>query len=80
MKDEWHYGGRYYHLLNVSGQDYSWELEEVAPTPSRGTVLSTNLTDDGEFTFEAHTTDPLPMALVHRFVTEMMAEGRHAHD
>lgn len=72
MKDEWHYGGRYYLLTQYTDpESIGWELEDVAPTPGRGEVLDAKLhDDDGSLTVRVWTSDPLPIELVHRFVTE----------
>ncbi|MEV0766422.1 hypothetical protein [Nocardia sp. NPDC050435] len=74
-EEPWEYDGRYYTVTGFSDVDcrdgYGWELEDVAPLPNRGLVLEAFL--DGTslgFTFRAFTDQPLPLALVHRFVTE----------
>lgn len=77
MKDEWHYDGRYYLLTTGTEPDaYYWELEDAAPTPGRGIVLMARRADaDGSVTVSTYTEDPLPIELVHRFVSEIRADA-----
>ncbi|MBY8862715.1 hypothetical protein K7711_40040 [Nocardia sp. CA2R105] len=75
----WEYGGRYYVVWRVtdSGEQdtLGWELEDVGPSPGRGIVLEAFGQDaSGEFVFTAFTDQPLPFALVHRFVVEAARE------
>lgn len=75
----WEYEGRHYEVTKfseVSDRDgYGWELNDVAPAPSRGLICEAFLDDTtGRFTFTALTNDPLPFALVERFVTEAAIE------
>jgi hypothetical protein len=72
---EWEHQGRYYLVTafsDVAGRDgYGWELEDVAPAPGRGSICEAFYDDTiSQFTFKALTQDPLPFALIERFVTE----------
>lgn len=75
----WEYGGRHYLVTvfsDVSTRNgLGWELEDVGPIPGRGVVLEAFRDDsNGSVTVRAFTDQPLPLALVHRFVSEV------AHD
>nr|WP_042187238.1 hypothetical protein [Kibdelosporangium sp. MJ126-NF4]CEL17928.1 hypothetical protein [Kibdelosporangium sp. MJ126-NF4]CEL22679.1 hypothetical protein [Kibdelosporangium sp. MJ126-NF4]CTQ89820.1 hypothetical protein [Kibdelosporangium sp. MJ126-NF4]CTQ90846.1 hypothetical protein [Kibdelosporangium sp. MJ126-NF4] len=79
LSDPWEYDGRYYlvtEFSDVSRRDgLGLELEDVAPTPGRGNVLEAFRDDTaGTITIAAFTDQPLPLALVHRFVTEAARE------
>ncbi|WP_037304022.1 hypothetical protein [Amycolatopsis orientalis] len=70
----WEYDGRHY-LINrwsdSSRYGFGWELEDVAPTPGKGVVLNAYLDGtSGTALFRADTDEPLPLALVERFIAE----------
>lgn len=72
--DRWEYDGRHYlvdRCGDTSKYGFGWELEDVAPTPGRGVVLEAYLEGaTGTALFRSYTDQPLPLALVERFVTE----------
>jgi hypothetical protein len=73
--EHWHFGGRWYTTTlasDVQTRDgMGLELDDVAPAPGRGTVLDAFHDDtNGEITFTAHVTDPLPLELVEQFIAE----------
>lgn len=79
VSPRWEYGGRYYVVWRVTDSagraTLGWELEDVGPSPGRGLVLEAFEQDaSGEFAFTAFTDEPLPFALVHRFVVEAARE------
>ncbi|MFE6861281.1 hypothetical protein [Nocardia sp. NPDC057668] len=73
--DRWEYEGRFYTVTafsDVSARDgYGWELEDLGPAPGRGVVLVA-FSDDttGACTLRVFTDQPLPFALVQRFIGE----------
>jgi hypothetical protein len=75
MDDPWEYDGRHYLITAFSDgtarRGFGWELEDVAPTPGRGVILEAfQHATTGALTFTAFSDEPLPLALVVRFVTE----------
>jgi hypothetical protein len=74
-ENTWEYDDRFYAVTAVSGtgtrDGFGWELDDVAPAPGHGPVLEAFWDDGaGRFTFTSFTPDPLPFALVERFVRE----------
>lgn len=72
---EWRFGGRYYTVTpfsDVATRDgFGFELEDIGPAPSRGLVLEAFWDDStSEFTFTAHTQEPLSFGLVEKFIAE----------
>lgn len=71
--DEWHFGGRYYGVTWAGSPDsMDAELDDLAPAPERGTVARVASPDDRaiEPTFVQYEREPLPQALVEKFVQE----------
>lgn len=72
---EWRFGGRYYAVQpfsDIATRDgFGFELEDVAPAPGRGMVIEAFWDDStSDFTFTAHTHEPLPFGLVEKFIAE----------
>ncbi|SDY05802.1 hypothetical protein SAMN05421504_104370 [Amycolatopsis xylanica] len=70
----WEYDGRHY-LINTwsdtSRFGFGWELEDVAPTPGKGVVMEAYLDGTtGAALVRVDTDEPLPLALVERFLAE----------
>jgi hypothetical protein len=76
LPERWEFDGRHYLITvfddtSATREGLGWELEDVAPTPGRGNVLEAFRDDNtGALTVTALTDQPLPLALVQRFVTE----------
>lgn len=76
---DWFYGDRFYLvgiIAIVSPFDgWEFELDDVAPAPGRGSVLTVVWDEDAcRLSFQAHTSSRLPLALVERFLALVSQE------
>jgi hypothetical protein len=71
-REDWAFDGRHYMVTLASTPDtMDLELDDVAPSPSRGLVLMASRDDEsGAITLRTFTSEPLALELLERFVGE----------
>ena len=75
-QDRWHFDDRWYLITafsEVGSRDrFGLELEDVAPSPGKGVVLSAFYDDStSRISISSKTADPLPLDLVEQFLEEV---------